>query len=242
VLFLTAAKARVWKAEVFNAAFGKPPTTAQELLAVMSRTRPVKACDLIADLRLTIEPTLILFPFTQARADVRTIAFVKRLMEMGERVLWLNVESCPKIGYGLCFSSYWHNANRDGQDLIIIEHDVLPSLRMLWEMSLCPHPVCAQSYYIHPASTKLEGSVYCQCAKKDFGDRWIRDKPFSEWVTFSGFGFIRFRHALLSKVQPSIGNYQGLDFRFCIKAAETLGDDFIHVHRPEMEHFHGELV
>lgn len=198
----------------------------------------MQASQLKADLRLTIEPTLILFPFTE-KADVRTIAFVKNLMEMNERIVWANVSTCPKIGYGLCFNSYYENCKRDGSDLIIIEHDVLPTLRMLWEMSLCDHEVCAQSYQIHPASTHLEESVYCQCAKKDYGERWIRNKPFSEFVTFSGFGFIRIRNSLMRKVRASIGNYQGLDFRFCNEVEKVLGADFIHVHKPDMVHFHG---
>lgn len=186
----------------------------------------MQARQFICDLHLSIDPTLVLFPFVHGVADVRTVTFVKQLMEMGETVIWGNVKGCL-IGYGLLFSGYW---NRGG-DLIVIEHDVLPTLRMVYEMATCPHEVCMQLYKLHPESTKLPKSVYCV--------EGLPTQFNGDFTSGGGFGFIRFKASVQKKVGAVTCHYSGLDTRWMEKAVKVLGANFVHVHYPEMPHFHG---
>lgn len=190
--------------------------------------------DLIRNLRLTDDPTIILFPYTYGRADNRTVAFVKQLMEMGENTVWANVKGCT-IAYGILFSGYW---NRGG-DLMILEHDVLPTLRMVREMATCPHEVCVQAYRLHPPNYGYPKSMLC------FEDS-ITGKMASElhqdFTSYSGFAFIRFKASVQKKVSAIRCQWYGVDTLWCSQARKILGENFIHIHRPEMPHFHGVEV
>lgn len=119
---------------------------------------------------------------------------------------------------------------------MIIEHDVLPTLRMVYEMSRCPHEVCVQLYKIHPASTNLPKSVYCVY---DDDAKKLYDGLPPEFVSGAGFGFIRFKASVQKKVKATMCQYYAIDTLWMQQAAEILGKNFVHIHRPEMLHFHG---
>jgi hypothetical protein len=57
------------------------------------------------------------------------------------------------------------------EELVIIEHDVVPTIDMVNWLIKCDHSICAQAFYLYPKSTNLKEPVI---AHRDASERWIK--------------------------------------------------------------------
>ena len=103
-------------------------------------------------------------------------------------------------------------------DLLIWEHDIVPTLTMLEALADCPHPVCAQAYLLHPASSGKATPVY---AHRRTLTRFIEEGETQ--AAFVGFGLTRISLAVQKRIPSGLfaQNWWGdLDTRFSIKLME----------------------
>jgi hypothetical protein len=181
--------------------------------------------------------TTVLFPFVQGRIDPRTLTFIHSLYIKGVHVVWADVGKCH-IAYGLYLAGLWGK-----DDLIVIEHDVGVTSEMFEDMLNCPYPfVCAQRYQVHPASTYSEKSFSCQFNVVEGHGVPLPKNSGMPFCDHSGFGFIKFTKAIQLLVPMVYGDWKNIDIRWCRKARSLLGSKLIHVHYPEMKHYHGGEV
>lgn len=81
-----------------------------------------------------------------------------------------------------------------GQDLIIVEHDIVPTVEMLISLAECPHPLCVQAYKGNKQFVQM----------KDTGEAWEPITEGDEWCDIAGLGLVR-----ISKgIQEEIGGWE----------------------------------
>lgn len=182
--------------------------------------------------------TVLFFPFTTAGAKVETLTFIKHMHDLKDpkiKVVWANFDHCA-IGYGLYLEAIWGK-----DDIVILEHDLVPTLEMLNALIACKHPfICGQYYLIHPVSTHLEKSGACQYNyDRNLNPVSMEGKP--DFCDATGFGFTKIPLRVQLKVPMTLGTWIALDSRFMTKAYKVLGANMVHIHYPEVKHLHGDL-
>jgi hypothetical protein len=89
--------------------------------------------------------TALLAPFVVGhRPDDQapTLALLDRLEDAGWSVERIALDPADPLAYAKELKIRWH----DRHDWLIVEHDVVPSLRLLRELALCPDLLCTQPY------------------------------------------------------------------------------------------------
>ena len=119
-------------------------------------------------------------------------------------------------------------------DLLIWEHDIIPTLTMLEDLAACPWPVCAQAYKLYPATTVLPAPAY---AHRRTACEFINEGD--EFCNLVGFGLTKISLDVQNKIDPNIfdvNTWRSLDTVFSLKML-SLGIR-AHVHWPEVRHNH----
>ena|SRR5579863_5108194 len=131
-------------------------------------------------------------------------------------------------------------------DIIVMEHDVVPTVDMAREMLACPSIWCTQLYRLYHASTNLHFEVYGNRYLNDRGEFYFKlaDKPYDEYSDAASLCFTKFTHEFRKKIDPKFFtdptlDLVNLDHKISLKAVE-LGIK-CHVHTPEMKHNHTTL-
>lgn len=95
------------------------------------------------------------------------------------------------------------------ENLVIIEHDIFPTLNQLLEILDCPQPLCNCVYWSGPKHTGLEKPV--------IPHRMYIPGPFIElsndidFVRYSGLGFVKIKRFLRENNKVPIVHWQNLD-------------------------------
>ncbi len=152
--------------------------------------------------------------------------------------LWF-YECVDKTTYDKWFLVKYMSTAQTGNDLLIVEHDNVPTPHMVNELETCPHPICVQDYNYSDGL-----SVHRLVLENRAIDRIVGD----EWCDLYGFGVVRFKLGFLQAHSWSIDDigYQSaleglsLDSRF---SYWTYKQGFkAHVHYPTSKHNHGRQV
>lgn len=140
--------------------------------------------------------------------------------------------------YGGIFRMLWVACWLAERPIILIEHDILPTIAGLREIAACPHLLCAYAYRLYSTTTNLPGEVWVHrhaegdvraCRWGDYGE---------EWASFAGFGLVKFSALLREKYPPGWrdGPWWDLDTRF-FSYMHAQGQR-VHMHWPEVVHNH----
>lgn len=159
-------------------------------------------------------------------------------------------ENLPKLGYAV--GSNWSYECLDGSDydawfldkwvhtttdLLIIEHDNVPTAAMVQALDACQEPICVQDYRYSDGL-----SVHRLVIENRAVDRIVGE----DWTDLYGFGVVRFKLSFIRKhLIPAIGNQSkdegpSLDSRFSTWT-RSLGVQ-AHVHYPTSKHNHSSDI
>lgn len=131
-------------------------------------------------------------------------------------------------------------------DLVIIEHDIVPVLSDVTALLRCPHPVCVSAHYLYPVSAGVPHPVLAH--RKWVGERieWIEHEE--EWADIVSLGLIKITKDVQEKcdITPlEQGRWHSIDIRLSDILREALAPSGIgttprpfHVHYPIVEHRH----
>jgi hypothetical protein len=129
------------------------------------------------------------------------------------------------------------------EDIIVMEHDVVPTMPMLFSMLNCTRPACTQTYRLYKASTNLDREVYGHrilTFKDDLRFCEIGEKI--EFADAASLCFTKFSAGFRAKLdreaifRDKTTDLVNLDHKISL-AAIAAGLKF-HVHTPEMKHNH----
>lgn len=182
---------------------------------------------------------LLLYPYaqnaayhsrTQATRDTLT-ALLPAWQDQGHRVLPWPVGTDSRYEQGIYF--HW------GQDdLIILEHDVVPTWGHFMQLAACPYPLCTVAYPLN--QPQPDGSYHGELVQReqmpDGSRRWL---PYGQtWADYTGLGFVRLRREWMQAHSPGWdpGRWSDLDARISWWTYR-LGFRW-HVHYPVCRHSH----
>lgn len=130
------------------------------------------------------------------------------------------------LDYALAIRENWQTPG----DLIIIEHDMAPTLKMIDELVRCPEPQCAQAYWLSGVSTGRREPVLAAYATSlentiAYGDRYARRV---------GIGLVKI--AKSSRILlPALVGWEGV----CTAVNDSVRFERWHIHYPACVHYHG---
>lgn len=139
----------------------------------------------------------------------------------------VNIQCCEhSLDYALALRENWHTPG----DLIIIEHDMAPTMAMLDALVRCPEPQCAQAYWLSGVSTGLRQPVLAAYGTSlddtiDYGD------PYARRV---GIGLVKIAKESRILLPPLVG-WEAV----CTAVNESVRYNRWHIHYPACMHYHG---
>lgn len=143
-----------------------------------------------------------------------------------------------RVGYVNVVRAAWCTV----EDLVVVEHDIVPTAAALASFDTCEHPLCAVAYLIHrdTLGPLTGGPVYVHRAGIAGQLEWIREGDL--WADRVGLGLTRIRweaRALAGWPDDRAGQltYENLDEQLSGWLADRLGTRW-HVHWPAVEHLH----
>lgn len=139
--------------------------------------------------------------------------------------------------YEKAILKYW---GRD--DLLVIEHDIVPTLGAVKQMETCPSMLCANDYPFHRIDASQQPYTRSSCRVVVYeGDHEHEHRIDTEtaWADFVGLGFTRFRKPFMKAIKPGwkSGTWIDLDTRISHWTHEEIHTKW-HVHRPALMHNH----
>ncbi len=148
--------------------------------------------------------------------------------------------------YEMFLNKWWNK-----EDIIILEHDIVPSELDLEELIKCKYDICAYNYYLYQCSTYLKENVLAHRNKEK---KWITEKD--DFADLVGFGFIKISLRVQKQIdlinivndarQRRYINYTKVlkNQSAGITADSTISEEFvrlkekIHIHKKILRHNH----
>ena len=184
-----------------------------------------------------LAPTLLLHPWSAlGGASEATWAALEPIRRWGPLPV-LDAPCLRDTDYAEALASVWDL----GWDLLVVEHDLVPTLDCVRRLATCSGPVCAQAYPLHPQTTRLPRSVWSP--KVWDGHRYLWVEALAERADAFGLGCTVLRGQFQRAVPASLWRRQPwwqLDTVLSGLARERRLQ--AHVHWPSISHLHGEPV
>lgn len=154
-----------------------------------------------------------------------------RWQQHGHGLVWVPVG--PDARYEQVVLAHWGQ-----QDLIILEHDVVPTWGHLIHLTTCPYPLCTVAYPLNQpmGPGQFHGELVQRTQLPNGRRRWL---PYgTPWADYTGLGLVRFRQAWMQSHVPSWapGQWSDLDARISWWTHRL--HMRWHVHYPLVRHHH----
>ncbi|MEM3485294.1 MAG: hypothetical protein QXI12_06700 [Candidatus Methanomethyliaceae archaeon] len=186
--------------------------------------------------------SIVLFPYSNAYSRVEESRELCKTIcrKLGLRLV--EKECVEGNDYETFIKSWWNHP----EDILIWEHDMYPSARMVKSLLRCYHGICVQQYVIKDANDKR---VFAHRVRElslmsnDSGytlERWADDSD--QWVELWGFGLTKISYEARTLVpwdrwEPGV--WHNLDSR--VSEAFYWAGFRAHVHKPVCRHDHKKV-
>ena len=127
-------------------------------------------------------------------------------------------------------------------DLLVIEHDIVPTLQAILQIEYCKYPICANDYPFHRIDASQKPYTRSSCRVVIYDNKVGHEHRIDstdDWADFVGLGFTRFRKKFMKKNKPGWkdGTWIDLDTRISHWTHEIVNMQW-HIHRPPLMHNH----
>ena len=180
-------------------------------------------------------PTVLLHPWaTSGGARAETWAALDPIRRWGPVVV-VDAPCILPTDYGDALAAVWGR----GWDVLVVEHDVIPTLDAVHQLLTCTGPVCAAAYPLHPLTTRLDGSVWSPKSWDGHHYQWVESG--ADHADTFGLGCTLIRGRLQQLLPADQWRGQPWIMLDTVLSELTRARGVpVHVHWPSVRHLHGE--
>lgn len=173
---------------------------------------------------------MIFYPYADVRRNERA-ASVRAVVGLAENRCIVRPHWCYEdVDYALGLRSVWN----DPDDLVIIEHDIVPSPTQVNELLECNNSLCCFAYYLAPHFT---GNIKPIFAQSNDG---VAIEKGDSYCLSSGLGFVKIAPFIRERTElPPIEGWVHFDMAVNRTIRKAFKDISWHVHWPPVRHEHG---